>query len=178
MSLWNSPGGGRTAQNYGKHAARIRWHGQPVTSFIRVFRPRTFSITIDAKTHCSLFSMPDTPQRYHQLCDNISSSIFSINNDTATLERASRQLGTQADTDAFREKLHMTQQNANLTIKSTTTALQELGTLVAQGDKQQKLQSSRLRNEFPGSCQALQQSAEDRGYPAEVHDVRTTKCCS
>ncbi|KAL1414943.1 hypothetical protein MTO96_029984 [Rhipicephalus appendiculatus] len=90
----------------------------------------------------------DTPQRYHQLCDNISSAIFSINNDTATLERASRQLGTQADTDAFREKLHMTQQNANLTIKSTTSALQDLATLVAQGDKQQKLQSSRLRNEF------------------------------
>ncbi|XP_077517169.1 syntaxin-7-like isoform X2 [Amblyomma americanum] len=90
----------------------------------------------------------DTSQRYHQLCDNISSSIFSINNATATLERASKQLGTQADTDAFREKLHMTQQNANLTIKSTTSALQDLGALVTHGDKQQKLQSSRLRSEF------------------------------
>uniref|UniRef100_L7M445 Putative snare protein pep12/vam3/syntaxin 7/syntaxin 17 n=1 Tax=Rhipicephalus pulchellus TaxID=72859 RepID=L7M445_RHIPC len=124
MSLWNSPGGGRTAQNYG--STQQGFGG------------------MDSPSRVS----SDTPQRYHQLCDNISSAIFSINNDTATLERASRQLGTQADTDAFREKLHMTQQNANLTIKSTTSALQELGTLVAQGDKQQKLQSSRLRNEF------------------------------
>lgn len=124
MSLWNSPGGGRTAQNY----------GSTQQGFGSMESPSRASI--------------DTSQRYHQLCDNISSSIFAINNDSATLDRAARQLGTQADTDAFREKLHMTQQNANLTIKSTTTALQDLGTLVAQGDKQQKLQSSRLRNEF------------------------------
>lgn len=124
MSLWNSPGGGRSAQNYG--STQQGFGG------------------MDSPSRVS----SDTSQRYHQLCDNISSNIFSINNDTATLERASRQLGTQADTDAFREKLHTTQQNANLTIKSTTTALQDLATLVAQGDKQQKLQSSRLRNEF------------------------------
>nr|XP_054930609.1 syntaxin-7-like isoform X1 [Dermacentor andersoni] len=124
MSLWNSPGGGRTAQNY----------GSTQRGFGGMESPSRASI--------------DTSQRYHQLCDNISSSIFAINNDSATLDRAARQLGTQADTDAFREKLHMTQQNANLTIKSTTTALQDLATLVAQGDKQQKLQSSRLRNEF------------------------------
>uniref|UniRef100_A0A023GHY0 Putative snare protein pep12/vam3/syntaxin 7/syntaxin 17 n=1 Tax=Amblyomma triste TaxID=251400 RepID=A0A023GHY0_AMBTT len=120
MSLWNSPGGGRDAQNYG---STQQSYGGPTRG-------------------------TDTSQRYHQLCDNISSSIFSINNATATLERASKQLGTQADTDAFREKLHMTQQNANLTIKSTTSALQDLGALVTQGDKQQKLQSSRLRSEF------------------------------
>lgn len=123
MSLWNSPGGGRDAHNYGSTQQSQGGMGSTTRG-------------------------SDTSQRYHQLCDSISSSIFSINNATATLERASKQLGTQADTDAFREKLHMTQQNANLTIKSTTSALQDLGALVTHGDKQQKLQSSRLRSEF------------------------------
>lgn len=123
MSLWNSPAGGRGSQNYG---STDQGYGATGTA------SRT----------------PDTQQRYHQLCDNISSSLFSINTATGTLERASKQLGTQADTDAFREKLHMTQQNANLTINSTSDALKELSALVAHGDKQQKLQSSRFCSEF------------------------------
>lgn len=42
----------------------------------------------------------------------------------------------------------MTQQNANLTINSTSDALKELSALVTHGDKQQKLQSSRFCSEF------------------------------
>lgn len=87
-------------------------------------------------------------QRFHQLCDNISSNIFSINNATASLERATKQLGTQTDDKVFRDRIHVTNQNANATIKLTTTSLTELASLVAPGEKQQKLQSERLRNEF------------------------------
>lgn len=122
MSLWSSPGG-RNAQNYG-------------------------STTQGFGSAASPSRMPNAVQRFHQLCDNISSNVFSINTATSTLERATKQLGTQADTEAFRDKIHVTQQNANATIKMTTASLQDLAGLIGPADKQQRLQSDRLRNEF------------------------------
>lgn len=122
MSLWNSPGG-RNAQNYG-------------------------STTQGFGSAASPSRMSNPEQRFHQLCDNISSNIFSINTATSTLERATKQLGTQADTEAFRDKIHLTQQNANATIKMTSASLHDLAGLIRPADKQLRLQSDRLRNEF------------------------------
>lgn len=122
MSLWSSPGG-RNAQNYGSTAQGFGSAASPSR-------------------------MPNAVQRFHQLCDNISSNVFSINTATSTLERATKQLGTQADTEAFRDKIHVTQQNANATIKMTTASLHDLAGLIGPADKQQRLQSDRLRNEF------------------------------
>ncbi|CAN7999000.1 unnamed protein product [Ixodes hexagonus] len=122
MSLWNSPGG-RNAPNYG-------------------------STTQGFGSAASPSRMSNPVQRFHQLCDNISSNIFSINTATSTLERATKQLGTQADTEAFRDKIHVTQQNANATIKMTSASLHDLAGLIGPADKQQRLQSDRLRNEF------------------------------
>ncbi|XP_029845995.2 syntaxin-12 [Ixodes scapularis] len=122
MSLWNSPGG-RNAQNYG-------------------------STTQGFGSAASPSRMSNPVQRFHQLSDNISSNIFSINTATSTLERATKQLGTQADTEAFRDKIHLTQQNANATIKMTSASLHDLAGLIGPADKQLRLQSDRLRNEF------------------------------
>ncbi|XP_064480969.1 syntaxin-12-like isoform X2 [Ornithodoros turicata] len=91
---------------------------------------------------------PSSTQQFHQLYDSISSSIFSINNATVSLERGAKQLGTQADNRAFRDRIHATQQSTNDTIKATASQLGTLSSLASSGDKQLKLQSERLRNEF------------------------------
>lgn len=90
----------------------------------------------------------DSTQRFHQLCDSVSTCIFSINNATALLERAAKQLGTKVDNKAFRDKIHTTQQTSNEAIKTAAVQIRDLATLASSGEKQQRLQSDRLKNEF------------------------------
>lgn len=93
---------------------------------------------------------------YHQLCDNISCNIFSINNHVSGLEKASREIGTPTDSPLLRDKIHRTQQSANELIESTTRFLRELNEIVQRGskaDKESRIQSERLRNEFQATVQ-------------------------
>lgn len=90
---------------------------------------------------------------YHQLCDYISCNIFSINNNVTALEKASKEVGTQADTPLLREKIHTTQQSTKELVSSTTKFLKELTVIVTKGSREHRLQSERVRNEFQATVQ-------------------------
>ncbi|XP_022237088.1 syntaxin-12-like isoform X2 [Limulus polyphemus] len=90
---------------------------------------------------------------FNQLSDTISSNIFAINNSATSLDRAQKQLGTKTDSSSFRDRIHATQQLANETVSDTTICLKQLSELVEKGNKQQKLQLERLKNEFKDTVQ-------------------------
>ncbi|XP_054723261.1 t-SNARE domain-containing protein 1-like [Uloborus diversus] len=90
---------------------------------------------------------------YHQLCDNISCNIFSINNNVTALEKASKEIGTQSDSPLLRNKIHSTQQNTKNLVSNTTKFLKELTVIVTKGGREHRLQSERVRNEFHATVQ-------------------------
>ncbi|GFT95947.1 syntaxin-12 [Nephila pilipes] len=90
---------------------------------------------------------------YNQLCDEISCNIFSINNNVSGLEKAYKEVGTQADTPLLREKIHATRQSTKDLVSNTTKCLKSLTFVVKKGNREHKLQSERVRNEFQATVQ-------------------------
>lgn len=91
--------------------------------------------------------------QYHQLCDEISCNIFAINNNVTALEKASKEVGTQADTPLLRGKIHSTRQSTKDIVSNTTKCLKMLTFLVMKGNREQRLQAERVRNEFRATVQ-------------------------
>lgn len=92
-------------------------------------------------------ALDDDHQRFLQLCDAVSSNIFTINAGSTTLERILKQIGTPRDKLELRDSIHFTQQKTNETILTTAQHIRQLASLI-NGEKPKKLQVDRLRNEF------------------------------
>ncbi|GIY21040.1 syntaxin-12 [Caerostris darwini] len=117
-------------------------------------------------------------RQYNQLCDEISCSIFSINNNVTALEKASKEVGTQADTPLLREKIHATRQGTKDLVTSTTKCLKRLTVVVAKAGREQRLQAERVRNEFRATVQrydTLQKQLDPKMKQAMMQKPTTSK---
>lgn len=88
---------------------------------------------------------------FFQLCDKITTHLFSINNATSTLERSLKQVGTPTDNQQLRDRISQINSSAGAAVQETTGLLRTLQPL-AQGDRQRRVQTDRLHNEFQASA--------------------------
>ncbi|KAK8405763.1 hypothetical protein O3P69_001927 [Scylla paramamosain] len=88
---------------------------------------------------------------FFQLCDKITTNLFSINNATNTLERSLKQVGTTTDNQQLRDRISQINSSAGAAVQEITGLLRTLQPL-AQGDRQRRVQADRLHNEFQSSA--------------------------
>jgi len=91
--------------------------------------------------------------RFSQLCDSVGTNIFTVNAGSTTLERILKQIGTPRDKPDLRDNIHATQQKTNKVILFTTKLIRELTNLSKSADKQGRLRTERLRNDFQDAVQ-------------------------
>lgn len=89
-----------------------------------------------------------SPTELYNLCENITTNIYTINNGRKMVEKELRSIGTPKDTQGLRDQIHVTHVSCNDVVAQTTQELARLTEVVRRGNKQQKLQSERLREEF------------------------------
>lgn len=106
-----------------------------------------------ATTSDSSPSRSSEMMRYNQLSDVISSSIFAINNNVAAIEKGFKQIATPSDTVFLRDKVQKTIHETSSRASETAICIKELSALVQNGDKTQRLQLERLKNEFTETIQ-------------------------
>ncbi|PVD33920.1 hypothetical protein C0Q70_05182 [Pomacea canaliculata] len=90
----------------------------------------------------------------NELCEQIRSNIFQINNGANSIERALKNIGTERDSPALRDKIHEISVNTNKTAQSTTRLIRSATT--RQADRQQKIQVERLTSDFQEAVQRFQ----------------------
>ncbi|XP_026288424.1 syntaxin-7 [Frankliniella occidentalis] len=105
-----------------------------------------------------------SPTELFNLCENITTNIYKINNGRKEVERELRSIGTFKDTQGLRDQIHNTHVSCNELIKQTTHELARHTEVVRRGNRQQKLQAERLREEFSQAvtnyCSAQKQISE------------------
>ncbi|KAL3842188.1 hypothetical protein ACJMK2_020230 [Sinanodonta woodiana] len=101
---------------------------------------------------------------FDEICDQISSNIFTVNNGANSIDRAMKIIGTDKDSPQLRDKIHETSQDTNTVISETTKLIKRLSSMT-QANKQQKLKLDRIRNDFQECIQrfsTLQKKAADK----------------
>ncbi|XP_047486786.1 syntaxin-12-like [Penaeus chinensis] len=84
---------------------------------------------------------------FFQVCDKITTHLFTINGAVTTLERSLKQVGTSGDNQALRDRITKTNSNAGGSVQDVATLLRTLQPLM-RGNKQRRIQTERLQNEF------------------------------
>ncbi|XP_063599870.1 syntaxin-12-like [Penaeus indicus] len=84
---------------------------------------------------------------FFQVCDKITTHLFTINGAVTTLERSLKQVGTSGDNQALRDRITKTNSNAGGSVQDVATLLRTLQPLT-RGNKQRRIQTERLQNEF------------------------------
>jgi len=107
------------------------------------------------------------------LSDKISTNIFKINSNATTLERASKQIGTNKDSVQLRDRIHSSEQSTNFLIKETAEAFHSFSRNISsfKANKQQKLLFERLKADFKETVQRynnLQKVAAQKAKSAVV----------
>lgn len=98
-----------------------------------------------------------------ELCSQIESNIYQINNGANAIDRALKSIGTSRDTPLVRDKIHETSMNTNETVKATTNLIRRANAL--KGDRQQRIMIDRLTSNFQESVarfQTLQKKASEK----------------
>ncbi|KAK7874231.1 hypothetical protein R5R35_006271 [Gryllus longicercus] len=112
---------------------------------------------------------PFSPTELYNLCENITTNIYTINTSWKTLQDALKAIGTERDSQGLRDKVRVTQLSCNRIVTQTTKDLQRLNVIVRKGGKQQKLQVEKLRNDFK---EAVQQYSRLQQQVAEKIKIR------
>lgn len=102
--------------------------------------------------------------RFAELCEQISSNIFTINNGANAIKRAMDILGTERDSVQIRDKIHETSQTTGRVVNETTKLIKSLS-LMKGVSKQQKLLFSRLKSDFQDAVErftSLQKRAAEK----------------
>ncbi|XP_027212714.1 syntaxin-12 [Penaeus vannamei] len=84
---------------------------------------------------------------FFQLCDKITTHLFTINGAVTTLERSLKQVGTSGDNQALRDRITKTNSSAGGSVQDVAVLLRALQPLT-RGNKQRRIQTERLQNEF------------------------------
>lgn len=101
---------------------------------------------------------------FDEICDQISSNIFTVNNGANSIDRAMKIIGTDKDSPQLRDKIHETSQDTNTVISETTKLIKRLA-LMSQANRQQKLKLDRIKNDYQECIQrfsTLQKKAADK----------------
>ncbi|KAJ1523852.1 hypothetical protein ONE63_010408 [Megalurothrips usitatus] len=111
-----------------------------------------------------------SPTELYNLCENITTNIYTINNGRKTVAKELRSIGTIKDTQGLRDQIHVTHVSCNEVIAQTTIELARLTEVVRKGNKEQKLQADRLREQFSQAvtnyCQNQKEISEKmKQYP-------------
>ncbi|XP_069170046.1 syntaxin-12 isoform X2 [Procambarus clarkii] len=88
---------------------------------------------------------------FFQLCDKITTNLFTINNATSTLDRSLKQVGTASDSQQLRDRIREINSSAGTAVQDTTGLLRTLQPFT-HGDKQRRIQAERLHNEFQATA--------------------------
>ncbi|XP_071515637.1 syntaxin-12 [Panulirus ornatus] len=88
---------------------------------------------------------------FFQLCDKITTHLFTINKATSTLERSLKQVGTATDSQQLRDRIAQINSSAGTSVQETTGLLRTLQPLT-HGNKQRRIQAERLHNEFQATA--------------------------
>ncbi|XP_043488981.1 syntaxin-12 [Polistes fuscatus] len=94
-----------------------------------------------------------SPTELYNLSENITTNIYTINTSWRTLERSYKNIGTNKDNTALRDKVHETQYITNQVVTQTSKDIARLTVLMRRGDKQQKLQIEKLTTDFKDALQ-------------------------
>ncbi|XP_033644867.1 syntaxin-7-like isoform X2 [Asterias rubens] len=90
---------------------------------------------------------------FSDLSQQVSSALFKISNNVATLEKTVRQIGTPSDSVMLRNRIQASLQTTNKVVSDTTTYMKQLATMSRTMGKSSRLQVDRLSNEFHDSVQ-------------------------
>lgn len=85
---------------------------------------------------------------FNSLCDSIVTNIYTINSSVKTLENSLKQIGTNADNQGLRHKIHVVQLSTNQIASVATKDLSKLKLLVTKSEKQRLLQVEKLEENF------------------------------
>ncbi|CAL4173141.1 unnamed protein product, partial [Meganyctiphanes norvegica] len=88
---------------------------------------------------------------FFQLCDKITSHLFSINNGTSTLERCIKQIGTPSDNQQLRDRISQIYSSVGTAVQESTSLLRSVHPLVRR-DKQRKIRAERIQEEFQSAA--------------------------
>ncbi|XP_034948640.1 syntaxin-7 [Chelonus insularis] len=96
-------------------------------------------------------TVPDvgfSPTELYNLSENITSNIYTINASWTTLDKASKNIGTNKDNQELRDRVRATQRNTNQVVTQTSRDIARITVLMRKGDKEQKLQIEKLTTDF------------------------------
>ncbi|KAF4521457.1 hypothetical protein B566_EDAN001754 [Ephemera danica] len=99
-----------------------------------------------------------SPTEFYNLCESITTNIYTINTSWKQLEEALKSVGTERDSSGLRDKVHVGQMSTNQIVSQTTRDLQRLTTMVRRASKAQRLQVERLTAEFREAVQRYGQA--------------------
>ncbi|XP_069778363.1 t-SNARE domain-containing protein 1 isoform X2 [Narcine bancroftii] len=93
------------------------------------------------------------PNEIQEVFQELTANIFRINTNVTSLEKSLQALGTSNDAQELRDGLHMTQQETNKTISSSTKYIKQLSEIVRGSSRREWLQLDRLKNQLSDSIQ-------------------------
>ncbi|XP_073446528.1 t-SNARE domain-containing protein 1 isoform X4 [Dendrobates tinctorius] len=105
------------------------------------------------------------PNDLEELFQITSDDVFNINANVQSLERQLRSLGTASDTQELRDRLHVTQQETNNAVTSSTKSIRQLSEIVRGSTRQDRLQLDRLKSQLSEAIQrygAVQKKIADK----------------
>lgn len=97
------------------------------------------------------FAPRNSATDFFQVCEKITTCLFTINNSTSSLDRMLKQMGTSSDNQQLRNKITQTNSVAGKAVQDTTILLRELQPST-RGDKERRVRAERLQTEFQATA--------------------------
>lgn len=90
---------------------------------------------------------------FKNLCDSITTNIYTINTSRKNLERALKNIGTERDNQGLRDGIHVNQMSTNQIITQTQRDVQRLNEIIRSATLQQKLHVEKLIHDYMEAVQ-------------------------
>lgn len=90
---------------------------------------------------------------FRQLCESVTTNIFTINGSGNALMNLLKLIGTAKDGKGIRDQIHLAQMSAKQIMSQSTDDLKRLNIIARRGERRFKLQAERLTNEFQSAVQ-------------------------
>ncbi|KAG0714068.1 Syntaxin-12 [Chionoecetes opilio] len=123
------------------------------------------------------FAQPErSGTEFFQICDKLTTNLFAINNATSTLERSLKQVGTPSDSQQLRDRISQINSSAGASVQEITGLLRSLQPF-AKGNRQRRVQTDRLHNEFQATASRfaeIQKVVDQSDCGASVGNTKIT----
>ncbi|XP_073997617.1 syntaxin 13 isoform X2 [Rhodnius prolixus] len=114
---------------------------------------KNYGSTNERVPNVSFSGVQFSPTEMFDLSENVTANIYNINSHSKKFEQALKTIGTQKDSQLFRDEMQSNLHSANKVVTQTTKDLNKLSSIVKKGDKRQKLQVEKLTNTFKEAVQ-------------------------